>query len=110
MIESGITVSPVNKPIIVDEIIPINIPPLIFFISNIIAINKPTTPIKICELNLAKPIIVAGLEETIPKVLRPINAIKRPIPPVTDIFKQSGIAFAIFYLIPPIDKKKKNTP
>ena len=60
-----------------------------------VIIRPITDRITVGLLKVPRAIEVDSLETTIPAFLKPIKAIKRPIPPLIAFFKDMGMAFTI---------------
>ncbi len=85
-------------PIMEVTAIPISKLPLTFHTTSAMVIIRPITEQEIhgrIVETVPRAIEVDSLETTIPAFLKPIKAIKRPIPPLIAFFKDMGMAFTI---------------
>src|SRR5690606_23799661 len=100
IIPSGIGVTPLNKPRIVDMIIPNKRAPLILRENKIAVIINPKIAIREGPENNC-PIVtkVEGSATTILAFCKPINAINKPIPALIAVFKDIGIELTKVFLI-----------
>ena len=81
------------QPIREETKIPQRIAPLTPFLFNTVIITNPIIVMITAGVNSPKATIVASSATTSPEFTNPMNAINKPIPPVTANFIFLGIAF-----------------